>query len=212
MSKLYTSGSAVLPIILITATSISAIAISTAFLTKNDSISQENIDKVLDETLAEITNYLQISDAIGKYQEINGVQKINKIVLMIKPMVTCDIDLYALTIKLESRYDVKILNYSGLSDKIYSYSLFRHPIWRNISDGTFGCIITHDIDDSISKYGIINSHTDMVYLIIPLPDDLQMKYKDTLRVTIFPSAGTVKTITLEAPLPMKHIIDFIWDT
>ena len=51
----------------------------------------------------------------------------------------------------------------------------------------------------------------MVYLIIPLPDDLQMKYKDTLRISIIPPSGIIKTIYLEVPFSMKHIIDFIWD-
>lgn len=212
MSKLYASGSAAIPIILIITTSLSAIAVSTVFLTKDDSdISQRDIDDVLDDILTEVTNYLQIYDVIGKYQEINGVQKIDKIALMVKPMITGNIDISDLTIKLEGNHDVKILNYNNLSDKIYSFSLFEHPIWRNITNETFGCIVIHDVDDSISKYGRINSYTDMIYLIITLPDDFLMKYRDTIRVTIFPSAGIVKTITLEAPLPIKQIINFTWD-
>ena len=38
-----------------------------------------------------------------------------------------------------------------------------------------------------------------------------MKYKDTLRISIIPPSGIIKTIYLEVPFSMKHIIDFIWD-
>lgn len=213
MRRLSTTGAAGITLIILLIASVSIAIIATSLIADSNSSEdpQVDVDEVLNDVLTEITTYLQIPDAIGKYYEVNGTQKIEKIAIMIKPLITCTLDISDITIKLENNENIRILSYSNLSDKLYSYSLFQHPIWRNITDNNFGCLIIHDTDDSIFKENTIDDHTDMIYLIIPLPKDFLMSYKDTIKVNIFPSSGTVKTISLEAPLPMKQVVDFMWD-
>ena len=205
-----------LPLILILVASISLATIAASLLTETDeydvSSASEDLENIINDTLTEITTYLKITDAVGKYYETNNTQKIEKIAIMIKPFVSCTIDLSDITIKLENNQDIKILTYQKQVESIASHPLFEHPLWQNVTTNTFGCIIVHDTDHSILQEHTIDDHTDMCYLIIPLPEEFSMKYKDTLKVSIFPATGIIKTLSLKAPLPTKHVVNFIWDT
>ena len=48
----------------------------------------------------------------------------------------------------------------------------------------------------------------MAYIIIKLPPDFYMKKGDTTIVQLFLTSGIIKTISLEAPLPMNSIVNF----
>jgi len=168
--------------------------------------SEENIDQILNDVLDEITTYIQIKDQIGKYYMDNSVQKIQKIAILVKPLISQDIDISQLTIKLSNGYDVKILNYSGNARFIGTNSLFEHPIWNNITGNSFGFIVTLDSDRSLVDYNTLNA--DMAYIIIKLSEGFSMVKGDSLTVTLFPSSGLARTITLEAPLPIKPVVSF----
>ena len=109
-------------------------------------------------------------------------------------------------IKLCNGEKIKMLFYSGQAEFIHSSSLFEHPIWNTIENETFGFIVTLDKDRSLVDHNTINDNTDMAYIIIKLSEDFAMKKGDRITTTFFPSAGIEKTMTLEAPLPMKRIV------
>ncbi len=56
-------------------------------------------------------------------------------------------------------------------------------------------------------YDAINDNTDMAYIIINLSEEFSMAKGETMDVTLLPSAGIKKTITLDAPLPMKQLVN-----
>ena len=168
--------------------------------------SGEDVNKIVNDVLNEITTYIQIKDQMGKYYLENGVQKIKKIAILVKPLVSQDIDISQLTIKLSNGYDVKILNYSGNAQFIGTNSLFEHPIWNNISENSFGFIATLDSDRSLVDCNILNG--DMAFIIIKLSGDFSMTQGESITMTLFPSSGIARTITLDAPLPTKPVVSF----
>lgn len=176
--------------------------------TVTNGTSEEDLEQILNEVLDEITTYIQIKDKIGKYYGTYGNQKIEKIAILIKPLVSQEINISELTIKLCNGNNIKILDYSGNTEDIGSNHFFEHPIWDDITVNNFGFIVTHDKDNSLKDYNTINENTDMAYIIIKLSEGFTMTQGENLVVTLFPSTGLQKTTVLEAPLPMKPVVSF----
>ena len=166
----------------------------------------QSLLKITDETSDKITTYIQTTQVLGKYYGEPHNQKIEKIVIMIKSMISKNISLADLSIELNNGNSVIMLYYSGDAEFIGSNDVFEHPIWNNIDESSFGFIVTHDKDGSLVNYDKINDNTDMAYLIIKLPEYMMMSKGDTMTVTINPSNGITRIIDLEAPLPMKSIV------
>jgi len=192
------TGVLLISLILITATAASVINNQTS------GISEENIEQMLDDVLNEITTYIQIKDKIGKYYTTNGETQIEKIAILIKPLISENIDISDLTIKLCNGEDIKILSYSGNSEFIGSQKLFNHQIWDKITYDTFGFIVLSDRDDSLDSYSVLNK--DMAYMIIKLSEDFAISKGESIIVTFLPLSGTTITLELKAPLPMSKIV------
>ena len=143
---------------------------------------------------------------MGKYYTINGTQKIQKIALLIKPLVTTKIDFSEFSIKISNNEDVQILKYNGSIDQIGRNFLFENSVWENICYGYFGVLVVTDKDQSMINYEVLND--DSVYLLIKLSEKFTLQKGDSLTVTLLPSSGLQKTLTLTAPLPMKSIVIF----
>lgn len=185
------------------------IALTTLSVMSQDTTdtSEEEIDQIINDAIDPLTKYIQITDRIGKYYGEAHNQKIQKIAIMIKPLVSDEIDISQLTIKIDNGENVRILTYdTNTTTNIGTNNLFEHPVWGNLTGVTFGIITTHDKDNSITNYNTLNKNTDMAYLIIKLPTDYYMKKDDTLTIKLFPESGYERTLNLEAPLPMKKVV------
>jgi len=187
---------------------ITALSVLSEDTTPTTGTTEEEIEQMLNDALDSVTKYVQITDKLGKYYGAPQQQKIQKIAIMIKPMLSNEIDLSELTIKISNGESVRILIYSGHAETIGQNNLFDHPIWENTEENTFSFIVTHDKDNSLTEYDTLNDNTDMTYIIIKLPANYYMKKGDTMLVQLFPSSGITKTTLLEAPLPMKSVISF----
>jgi archaellin len=175
-------------------------------MTSSQNISQEDLNKITNEVVDEICSYLQIKHIVGKYQTIQGKEKIQKIAILIKPLVSQDIDVSRMTIELSNGEQFQLLFYNGLAESLNSHSLFEHPLWDSVTPGTFSLISTIDDDNSIINSHLINKNTDMTFVLLKLSDDIAMRYGDELKVTILPSPGMGRTVTLESPLSTKHVV------
>jgi archaellin len=171
----------------------------------DDSLNKD-MEKILNDVLDDITTYIKILDKMGKFYDIDDQLKIQKIVIMIKPLIIQDIDISDLTIKINNGENVRVLDYSGNAEYIESNPLFEHLIWEKTSVNNFSLIITKDKDRSLINNNVIND--DMAYIIIKLSEDFFMVKGDSLIVTLFPSSGITRTTLLEAPLPMNRVITF----
>jgi len=58
----------------------------------------------------------------------------------------------------------------------------------------------------MEDFDTINKNNDMAYIVIQLPSSFYMQKGDTIVVELFPSSGISKTTLLEAPLPMKSVV------
>jgi len=169
---------------------------------------EEDFEKMVSETVDEISTYIQIRDQKGKYYNINGEQRIEKIAIMISPLVSQEIDVSKLTIQLCDGDIVRILTYDGNAEHLDSNSVFEHPIWNNLNGNNYGFISISDSDGSLVDNNALNDYSDNAYIVIRLPSDMTMEKYDKIAVTLFPATGITRTTILEAPLPMKQIITF----
>jgi archaellin len=194
------AGILLLIFLLIAATSASVI------ITDTEITSEDDLNSITNDIVDELCSYLQIKQIIGKYQLIQGEQRINKIAILIKPLVSQNIDISHMTLTLCDNDQYTILFYNGSVGAFHSNSLFDHPLWDSLTNGTFGLLSTLDDDNSILNSHLINKNTDMAFIILKLPDNSAMEKDDMLELTILPSPGTGRTVTLEAPLPIKNIV------
>lgn len=186
---------------------ITAFSVLSTDPTNNEEITlEEEIEQMFNDALDSITKNVQITDKIGKYYGPPRQQKIQKIAIMIKPMISTEIDISNLIIKISNGETIRILSYSGHAQKIGSNNLFDHPIWDNLTENDFGLVVTLDKDKSMEDYDIINKNNDMAYIVIQLPSSFYMQKGDTIVAELFPSSGISKTTILEAPLPMKSVV------
>jgi archaellin len=175
-------------------------------ITDTPMTSEEDLTNMTNEIVDELCSYLQIKQIVGKYQTIQGQQRINKIAILIKPFVSQNIDLTHMTLELNDGENYQILFFNGTAGSIRSQSLFEHQLWESLTNESYGLLSTIDNDNSIVDAHMINENTDMAFIIIKLPENKAMTQDTQLVVTIRPSPGIGRTVTLEAPLPIKNIV------
>ncbi|HDQ15707.1 MAG TPA: hypothetical protein ENN45_01455, partial [Bacteroidetes bacterium] len=103
-----------------------------------------DFEEMANQILNEITSYIQIKDQKGKFSGINGEQRIQKIAILISPLISQNIDLSKMTIQLNDGEIVKILAYGGNSENLNSQSIFEHALWDKINGDNFGFITICD--------------------------------------------------------------------
>jgi archaellin len=170
-------------------------------------IKEENFKQMTNKAITEISAYIQIKEQKGRYNELNGERRIDKIILYISPLVSQKIDVSHLTIQLNNGETIRFLKYVGNAENLESYSIFNHPIWNSMNGNNFGFISIIDLDESLISYDIINDYSDNVYIIFRLPDDMTLAKHDQLIVTLFPSSGITRTTILKAPCSIQTIVD-----
>ena len=151
MSNIRVSGITVL-ILLISMILIAMTVSSVLTDSSTGSVNEEDIDQMTQDTIDEISSYLQIRDRKGKFYRIDNELKINKIALLISPLVTQDIDLSHLTIQIDDGNDINILTYSSNATTKNSGCVFEDDIWNQLNGQNFGLIVLTDQDESITEY------------------------------------------------------------
>jgi archaellin len=179
---------------------------ASVIITNTEVTSDDDLDRMTSEIVDELCSYLQIKQIVGKYQMLQGEQRITKIAILIKPYVSQNIDISKMTIELCNGDQYNILFFNGSTGSIRSHSLFEHPLWNSLTNDTFGLLSTIDDDNSIINSHMINKNTDMVFIILTFSIENAMYQEDSLEVTIQPSPGIGRSVTLEAPLPIKSVV------
>jgi archaellin len=179
---------------------------ASVILTNTGDTSEEDLNTITNEVVDEICSYFQIKHIIGKYQMIQGEQKINKIAILIKPFISQNIEISHMTIEICNGEQYQMLFFNGLAESLQSHSLFEYPLWNTTTPGTFSLLSTIDDDNSIINLHLINKNTDMAFILLNLSNDIAMSYGDQLEVTILPSPGMGRTVILDSPLPIKNVV------
>ena len=192
--------------ILLIAFTLIAVTAASLLIGESGEITEQDVEQIAEETLDEISTYIQIKDKIGKYHMINNNRCIKQIALLIKPFFSTEIDLTDLTLQISDGEHIRMLYNHGNAQFIDSESLFEHPIWNNLENNNYACIVTLDHDESLLNYNVLNDNTDTTYIIFNVPDGYKMKKGESLSIKLFPSTGIVKTIVAEASFSTKPII------
>jgi archaellin len=179
---------------------------STVFFEDIDAISQD-AEKMLNDVLQEITTYIKIDDAIGKYCGFGETRSIEKIVLFAKQYINTPINLSEIIIEISNKDDIVLLKYSGQSYEIGTSTIFQHYAWEIINNNTFSILVTDDEDRSLLDYNIMNN--DLIIIIIPLSEQFKLKQSESMTISIIPENGITSSIYVETPsFHSKNIISF----
>jgi len=192
-------------ILLITFVLIGAVSAS-VIMNKTTSVSNTDLNRLTNEIVDEITSYLQIKTIVGQYQTIQGNQRIQKIAVMIKPLISQTIDLTHMIIEVSTKEQFFVLYFNGNVSPLGSYTVFDHPLWGTLTQDTYSVIPILDDDSSMVTYHSINKNTDSAFLLVQLPDACTMQKGDVVQITLQPSPGAERTVVLEAPLPISHVV------
>jgi len=189
-------------------------AIAASILISNIASSQTSSDendltRITQETVNEITTYLQVKDIHAKYTMTDPEPTIHALAILIKPLVSSEIDLQTLTIEISNGQTINFFTYSTNTAPIGSFSLFEHPLWNNTSTANFSALVLLDTDHSILDYHTINAQNDIAYLLLKLPDNLSLKKDDAITITLLPGTGVTRTLTVTAPLPMHSVVSLL---
>ena len=184
---------------------IGAIAAS-AIIQTTQSTSLPDLTKLTNEAIDEITTTFQIKSVIGKYETIQGRACIQKIAILIKPLVSLNIDIDKIHLMIVSEDDLRLLSFNGSVAPMNTPSLFDHPLWDTLDEGRYGLITTVDDDGSMTTSQVIDKNTDMAFLIVKLPVAAPLFYGQILQLTLAPTPGNECTVTLEPPLPTTHVV------
>ena len=169
---------------------------------------EEDYDQMVQEIIDEITTMIDIKDQKCRFYDNDGALKVEKIALLLSPKVSQEIDFSSLSIQLDNGEFVEFLSFSGNSENLDGNTLFEHCIWDQINESSFGFISINDFDDSLVDFNCFNENSDNAYLVFKLSEPMKMKKHQRLTVTLFPSTGLVKRLTLQAPLPTTLVKDF----
>ncbi len=192
-------------IILIVFILIAAVAGSVIIQT-TQTVTNQDLTSIANDAVDEIITYVQIKNVVGKYENIQGQEGIRCIALLVKPLVSVHVDIEKMTIMISTGDDIRILPFSGQAASIRSNSLFGHPLWDTMDEGSFSVLSTVDDDSSMTDFHLINKNTDMGFIIIQLPSTDPLLYDESLTLTLIPSPGNECSVTLEPPLPTTRVV------
>jgi archaellin len=182
-------------------------AVSASLLvTTSTNSSTVDLNTITNEVVDELCSYLQIKQVVGKYENLQGKQQIQKIAILIKPLVSQQMNLSRMTLELSNGNQLTIAPYNGRAESLHSQSVFGHPLWDLTPAGTYSLLSTIDDDNSLAKWGLINKNTDMAFILLKLPEDLTMNINDQLTIILQPSPGQSRTLILESPPPIQSVV------
>jgi archaellin len=175
----------------------------------SDDITEEDIEKMIKESVDDIASYINIDEILAKYEIIDQYRQIKKISIQITPLFTKQINIEDMIIELNDGNQIITqyfkYNYGNLRD----YTLFNQPIWDNLNESSFSICSILDKDESINKYNSLNDHTDRAYLLIKIPNDMMIQKGDNLKISIYPSTGVIKTLSLNIPFSIDPIVNVL---
>jgi len=201
-----TGGAVGIPTVLILITSLFiAGTIAKALLDNPMTYPPNNPQDIVMEAVDEISTYLEIQDIVGLYSSTTADAHLTRIVLLISPFFSQSIDLRSLTIQLNDGEHLHMLVYNEQVQSLADHGVFTHPLWDALPAYTFGCISTHDKDQSMT-FHTLNAQTDMAYLLLPLPSSYDVQKDTMLEITIFPGTGVQRSVVVHAPLPMRNVV------
>jgi archaellin len=182
-----------------------ASAASSVVLQSSETLSS-TADQMINDIIKGITTYLSVDDIMGKYYITNGTRQVERIVLLLKQPVKSPLDLSEITLKLSNNDDVILLQYSGHAAEYNSKGMFDNQVWETMND-TYGVIIVHDKDHSVTEYHVMND--DIIFLAIQLPSQFTMGDGESITIAILPDNGIITTLVLETPtFHISNILDF----
>lgn len=182
---------------------------NTLIIHTEEEFDEEEVNELLDEIYDDISTYIKIDRALGKYQIVNDQRILSQIAIQVHSLFTKDIQISDMVIEISNGNQIHYFSNINEYDILGNHSLFSHPLISQLSDGSFGVISISDKDDSISGQQLINHNSDRLFIIINLTNVMKIKSGDYLSLTLVPSVGTIRTIEITSPFSTKSVVDLL---
>ena len=165
----------------------------------NQTTSKETLEQVTTEVTNDLTSYIKVQQIIGKFATGTPHPGLQQLAINIRPLVTGTIDLSQMKIELLTPNDLTLFSYQNASP-LSSGPLFSNKAWSQLTPGNFSMLVTIDDDASIVTAHTLNKNTDTGFLIVKLPDTLQLFPGETYQLTLMPTPGQSRQFTLDIPM------------
>jgi len=195
----------IIPFIIILISLFIITSTASTFINPKNSLNPTQINQYVDQTIDEITSYIQIKNMYGQFST-DKPYHISKIGVMISPMFQNNVDVSNIIIQVQTKNTVFIYTYNYQVLSLKTNSLFTNPLWNELNAQSFGIISIIDKDASIMNHHVLSDSSDLLFLAFLIPNDVITK-GDYVTITI--SSGDImqKTISFSTPLPSKNIVD-----
>jgi len=180
---------------------------ASTIINTNTSVSSEDINQYVEDTINEITRYIQIKQIYGAFTT-HKPYSLSKIAIMISPLYSNDIDISNLMIQIQTHDSLSIYTYSDQVIALENNDVFTHPIWNQLTNRSFGIISMIDKDKSLIHHHVLSDASDLGVLTIPIEDGIIQK-GDDVTICILSGDSIQKTISFKTPLPINKIVD-LW--
>jgi archaellin len=177
------------------------VALATAtgsILVQKQTTTADTYSQLVDDVTTDLTSYLEVRQIIGKFDPTHHYPP--RIAINIHPLTTNTIDLNKMTVQITTTSDLFIYNYRE-SFSLKTGSLFSDDTWNRLATDTYSFTVSNDDDASIQAAHTLNKNTDTGFLLLTLPDTMNLNPYDTFELTIMPTPGQPRVFTLEVPLP-----------
>ena len=184
------------------------VTVSSFIYETTDDITEEDLEDMLSTIYNDISTYVEIEHMYGRYNKTDQGRMITQLAILINPYFSTTISLEEIILETITPQDVQLFYFSNHSSKIASNTLFSHPEWNNTSTTHFSIISIFDRDASIEQYNLLNDHSDRVYILIQLPENLWINNNEHIEINILFSSGNKRSLSLQVPFSTKDIVQF----
>ena len=200
-------ASAALPLVLLLIAIMFIALTATSMITTETTSSQEDLEQYVDDAINELTSYLKIQQVYGTYTQ-NPPYHLTKIAILATPLFHQEINLSTWIIQLQTKTNLQLYTYNHTVSPLDSSSVFSHSQWNQLTKPYFGIISIQDSDQSLSKFHCFNEPNDMAFFTLSV-EDLSITKGQQITLFLSPGTGIEKTITFQAPLPTKTVVN-LW--
>jgi archaellin len=200
-------ASAALPLILILIAIIFIALTATSMISSETTSSQEDLDQYVDDAINELTSYIKIQHVYGVYSQ-EKPYRLTKIAIQATPLFHQEINLSTWILQLQTKTNLQLYTYNHTVSSLESSSVFSHSQWDQLKNTHFGIISIQDQDQSLTTFHSFNEPNDMAFFTLSI-DDLSITKGQQVTLLLSPGTGIEKTITFQAPLPTKTVVN-LW--
>jgi archaellin len=200
-------ASAALPLVLLLLAILFVALTATSMISTETSTSQEDLQQYVDDAVNELTSYIKIQNVYGVYSQ-DKPYHLTKIAIQATPLFHQEINLSTWLIQLQTKTKLQLYNYNNTASLLQSNGVFSDSHWNQLLSTHFGILSIQDKDNSLVNHHSFSEPNDIAFFTLSV-QELSITKGDYVTLLLSPGTGVEKTITFNAPLPTRKIVN-LW--